>query len=264
MTELDRRIPLASVMNMRDLGGLPVAGGTLASGQVYRSATLAALSAEDGEEFAARGISTVYDLRTAKERAGAPDRVPESIPSVSLDVLADAPAAAAANINEMMSNPAAIEQAFSGGQATELLASAYRDIVGLPSALRAYRTFFGGLTDPSRAGAVLFHCTTGKDRTGWAAAALLTLLGARDDVIRADYLQTNTDLLPALQPVIDRAAAAGVDPELLRPVLGVDERYLDAAYDEVEQRFGSIEGYFSEGLGLGAADIEALRERFVA
>lgn len=263
MLEIDRRVVLESVLNMRDLGGLPVAGGAVRPGQVYRSASLANLSDADKPAFEQRSITTVYDLRTAGETSGAPDVVPDSARSIALDVLADSPAAAAANINEMLANPALLADALGGGKATEMLTESYRDIVGLPSALAAYREFFLSLADPDRRGAALFHCTTGKDRTGWAAAALLTLLGASRETILADYLQTNTDLVPALQPLIDRAAAGGVDPELILPVLGVDERYLAAAFDEVDQRFGDMDGYFALGLGLDSDIIAAIRARFV-
>lgn len=264
MSEIDRRVVLKSVLNMRDLGGLPVAGGTMRSGQVYRSASLANLSDADKPAFEQRNITTIFDLRTAGEASGAPDVVPNGARSFGLDVLADSPAAAAGNINEMLANPALLADALGGGKAAEMLTESYRDIVGLPSALSAYRSFFLSLADPNRGGAALFHCTTGKDRTGWAAAALLTLLGATKETVLADYLQTNTDLVPALQPLIDRAAAGGIDTELILPVLGVDESYLAAAFDEVTKRFGDMDGYFTRGLGLNPEHIAAIRAQFVA
>jgi len=259
----DRRIPVTSAANMRDLGGLPVDGGSIAPGQVYRSATLAKLSDADGQRLVELGIETVYDLRTAAERDGAPDRLPAQITAVALDVLADSPLAAAANINALLADPAQLAAALQGRQAEDLLRESYRDIVRLPSALRAYRSMYLHLADETRNGAALVHCTTGKDRTGWAAASLLTLLGADGDVVRADYLQTNQDLLPALQPMIDRATALGLDPERLVGVLGVRESYLDAAFDEVASRYGSIEDYLVKGLELDADVIDRLRTRFI-
>uniref|UniRef100_UPI0025B8139D tyrosine-protein phosphatase n=1 Tax=Brevibacterium sp. TaxID=1701 RepID=UPI0025B8139D len=98
----------------------------------------------------------------------------------------------------------------------------------------------------------LFHCTTGKDRTGWAAAAALLLLGVDEEDVFADYLLTNRDLLPAFQGLFEQFTAAGGDPEILKPVLGVDPSYLHAALDEMRRHFGSIHGYFSDGLGLDA------------
>jgi len=81
--------------------------------------------------------------------------------------------------------------------------------------------------------------------------------------VRADYLETNTDLLPALQPLLAAAAEKGVDTQLLLPVLGVRREYLDAALDEAHTRFGGVEGYARDGLGLGEDDLDALRRRFV-
>ena len=99
--------------------------------------------------------------------------------------------------------------------------------------------------------------------TGWAAASLLLLLGADEQTVRDDYLQSNTDLLPALQPLFDLAAAQGITADLLLPVLGVRESYLDAALDQVDSRFGSIEGYFTTGLGLNSGTLDALRSRLI-
>lgn len=260
----DRRIDLPSAPNMRDLGGLPVATGTVRTGAVFRSASLARLSDDDQQGFEGLGIRTVYDLRTAGERASAPDRLPAAIPSIGLDVLADSPTAAAADINGILADPAMLAELLQGGRAERLLEDSYRDIVRLPSALASYRGFYLSLADPARPGAALFHCTTGKDRTGWAAASLLMLLGADEATVRADYLQTNADLLPALRPMLDGAAEKGVPAEALMPVLGVRESYLDAALDEVEAGFGDIDGYFRTGLGLDGSVVDGLRERLTA
>lgn len=264
MTPLDRRVPLTTVLNARDLGGLPVSGGVFAAGQVFRSGALGELSSADAEVLGARGIATVYDLRTAGEEAAAPDRVPAGAESILLDVLADSPETGAANVGEMLKDPVRLAEALGDGQGAEMLRSSYRHIVSLPSARTAYAAFFRGLADDSRGGAALFHCTAGKDRTGWAAAALLTLLGASSETIHDDYLQTNTDFVPALQPVLDKIESAGIDPNLVLPVVRVEADYLDAAFNEAESRFGSMAGYFEAGLGLDASVVEALRARFVA
>jgi len=262
-TPTDRRVPLRSAPNLRDLGGLRARGGVVRSGAVYRSATLAKLDRDDQTAFERLGISTVYDLRTVGERAAAPDRLPADVRSVGLDVLADSSTDVAAGVGQLGSDPAGLAASLGDGRGIELMRDSYRNIVGLPSALAAYRTFYLDLIDPSRSGAALFHCTTGKDRTGWAAASLLLLLGVGEDDVQADYLETNTDLLPALQPLLAAAAEKGVDTQLLLPVLGVRREYLDAAIDEAHTRFGGVEGYARDGLGLGDADLDALRRRFV-
>lgn len=259
----DRRIPLRGAPNLRDLGGLPADGGVVREHAIYRSATLARLEGDDLEAFRRLEITTVYDLRTAGERSASPDQLPDGVKLVGLDVLADSTTDVAAGVGGLVSDPVGLAASLGEGRGAALLRDSYRDIVSLPSALAAYRSFYLDLIDPTRSGAALFHCTTGKDRTGWAAASLLLLLGVSDDDVRADYLESNADLLPALQPLLAAAADRGVDTQLLLPVLGVRGEYLDAAIDEARTRFGSIGGYATKGLGLGASDLDALRRRFV-
>ncbi|OCI32775.1 tyrosine-protein phosphatase precursor [Oerskovia enterophila] len=248
---------------MRDLGGIPVTGGVVESGILYRSASLSKLDAADEDAFAKLDITTVYDLRTAPEREGALDRLPEGIRSVWLDVVADAPDNIAASIPTLLADPAALENVLGSGHADKYLADANRKFVSMPSALDAYRRFYLDLIDEHRTGAALFHCTTGKDRTGWAAASFLLLVGASEDAVRADYLETNIDLAPALQPMLDTLATTGVNTELLQPLLGVRDSYLDAALDELCSRYGTIEDYARTGLGISNQQIDALRTRFI-
>ncbi|MCS5722039.1 tyrosine-protein phosphatase [Herbiconiux sp. CPCC 203407] len=259
----DRRVVLASAPNMRDLGGIPVAGGTVRTGVLYRSASLTNLDDADREAVVKLGITTVFDFRTAAERAGALDRLPADIRSIWLDVVADAPDNIAASIPALLADPAGLEEALGGGRAARYLTDANRDFVSMPSALAAYRQFYLDLIDDTRTGAALFHCTTGKDRTGWAAASFLLLLGASETDVRADYLQTNTDLAPALRPMLEALHTQGVRTELLQPILGVDDDYLDAALDELRTRYGTIEDYARNGLTLTDQQIITLRSRFI-
>lgn len=260
---LDRRIPLQSAANFRDLGGLSGGDGVVRPGTIYRSATLARLRGDDIAAFGDLGIRTVYDLRTAAERAASPDVLPADVRSVGLDVLAGSTTDVAASVGQLVSDPSGLAATLGDGRAVALMEQSYRNIVSLPSALRAYRAFYLDLIDADRAGGALFHCTTGKDRTGWAAASLLLLLGVSEDDVRNDYLETNTDLTPALQPIIDAAASQGVDTDLLMPVLGVRIEYLDAALDEARTRWGSIEGYALDGLDISAEQLGGLRKRLL-
>jgi protein-tyrosine phosphatase len=260
----DRRVLLASAPNMRDLGGIPVTGGVVRPGLLYRSASLAKLDGPDQAAFAKLGITTVYDLRAAAERDGALDQLPERTRTVWLDVVADAPDNVAASIPKLLADPAALENMLGGGRADGYLADANRKFVTMPSALTAYRQFYLDLIDEHRTGAALFHCTTGKDRTGWAATSFLLLLGASEDDVRADYLETNIDLAPALQPMLDALEAQGVNTVLLEPILGVRDSYLDAALDEVRSQYGTIENYARAGLGLTDQQIDTLRIRFIS
>jgi protein-tyrosine phosphatase len=265
MTDKPNRpdIAIASVPNLRDLGGWPTrGGGRVRSRVLYRSTELNKLQGEDEVVFARLGIRSIYDLRTEEERDQQPDRIPTGTEYVVCDVLKDSPNTAPAELLKVISDPKAAEEMLGGGKAVALFEIGYRQSVSLSSALAAYSRLFSDLSHEEHRPA-LFHCTTGKDRTGWAAACMLMLLGVSDEDVMREYLLTNDELLPALKPMFDGFEAAGGDPELLLPVFGVRKEYLQTALEEMRKNFGTIEGYFTEGLGLDADVIQALRDSFI-
>ena len=98
---------------------------------------------------------------------------------------------------------------------------------------------------------------TGRDG---AAAALLTFLGLSKDEVLADYLRSNNYLLPMHQKEIDAFIARGGDPGIPSALLGVKQKYLEASFDEMYSRYGTIERYFSEGLKINPTQQKHLRE----
>ncbi|ROZ93719.1 tyrosine-protein phosphatase [Gordonia sp. OPL2] len=255
-------VTLATLPNLRDLGGWITADRRrVRSGVVFRSTELDRLDDTDREAFTGLGIRTIYDLRTAAERSAAPDPTFDGVDDIHLDVLADQGDAVPANLPSLLHDPAAvasIDDSLGDGRAAALIADTYRSLVSTDSALTSYRALFRGLLG-DHPGPSLFHCTTGKDRTGWAAATFLSILGvSRDDVYR-DYLLTNEQLLPALEPVFVEFAAAGGDRSVLRALLGVDRSYLDAAFAEADTAFGGMSEYVHDGLDLSATDVQDLR-----
>lgn len=253
-------VPIPSVPNLRDIGGYPTADGArVRTGVVYRSTDLGRVADGDVAALDALGITTVYDLRTEAEREVLPDRAPSGAKEVALDVFADADQSAApAMMQHILTDPKVAEELLGTGDTNEFLLKVYGDFVTLPSAIAAYRTLFTDLARAQNTPA-LIHCTTGKDRTGWATASLLLFLGVSKEDAFADYLLTNEQLLPALAPVFDKFRAAGGNPDLLLPILGVRRAYLEAALEQLHASFGDVEGYFADGLGISAADRDALR-----
>lgn len=255
-------IDLRSLPNLRDIGGYPVAsGGRVRTGRLYRSVALDRLTPPDAEVLRRFEVRTVFDLRTEHERTAAPDRLPEGAAAVVCDVLAEATAMAPAELLDVVQHPARAAEALGGGKAVEMFRGAYREIVSSGSALRAYRTFFLRMAEADAP--ALVHCTTGKDRTGWASAATLMLLGAEEEHVFYDYELTNRYLLPRFDALFAQFAADGGDPEILKPVLGVDPDYLRTAIDEMTARFGSVRGYFSDGLGIDADAQERIRQSLI-
>ncbi len=252
-------IPIASVPNLRDLGGwVGMDGRQVRHGLVFRSTELAGLTDADQPALDALGLRAVLDLRTEAERQAQPDAQLPGAAYVVLDVLADTVGAAPAQLLHLMDDPAGVQAMLGDGKAAELLRHAYGDIVTLPSARRAYHDFFTLLAGSDHRPA-LFHCTTGKDRTGWGSACLLMMLGVCDDDVMAEYLLTNAQLLPALQPLFDRFAVAGGDPDLLRPLLGVEADYLQAALAAMRETYGTLDTYLTDGLQLDASVPDRLR-----
>jgi protein-tyrosine phosphatase len=252
-------IPLPGIANLRDLGGWRTGDGRVVRhGVVYRSAGLGWAEPSDLDALAGLGIRTVYDLRSLRERTASPDRIPTLATGVVVDVLGEQLDAVPAHMLDLLEDPPRASAALRDGVAEALLERAYRDIVTLGSAHAAYRRLFTGVLDGDPR-AVLVHCTTGKDRTGWAAAALLLLLGVPQEAVDAEYLLTNEQLLPALAPLFERFAAGGGDPAVLHPVLGVRPSYLHTALDLVLADHGSIAGYFAGALGLDEAWQERAR-----
>jgi protein-tyrosine phosphatase len=254
---------IKSIPNLRDLGGYKTSdGATVASGLVYRSNQLHAIPKEDMEKLAQLKLKNAYDLRTTEEREKRPEELPPGVNYVVLDVLADSPQAGPAMLEKLIADPKAANEELGGGKVEAGFRESYREFVTLPSAQREFRKLFLSLGDKEKLPA-LFHCTTGKDRTGWAAAALLTLLGVPKETIMEDYLRSNDYILTAYQKAIDGFVAGGGDPEIPRAILGVKKEYLDSAFDEMEKKYGTIEKYFAEGLGIDAAQQKVLRDLYV-
>jgi protein-tyrosine phosphatase len=254
---------IPSVPNLRDLGGYKTeSGATVAKGLVYRSDQFSGIKPDDMKKLDALDLKVVYDLRTVEEKERHPDEMPSGVDYTWLDVLADSPQAGPAQLGPLMTDPKKANAVLGGGKAAEGFRKSYREFVSLPSAQREFSKLFLGLADKKQLPAA-FHCTTGKDRTGWAAAALLTLLGVPRDTVYEDYLRSNEYIIPAYQKVIDGFVKAGGDPSIPEAILGVRKEYLDAAFDEMETKYGSIEKYFSDGLGIDAAQQKAIRDLYV-
>lgn len=254
---------IASVPNLRDAGGYATGDGkTVRRGLVYRSNQLAPISEADMAKLAALGLRNDFDLRTAEERTAVPDQLPPDVWNVWLNVLADASDSSPAKIEALLRHPKEANEKLGDGKIDALFEKGYREFVTLPSARTNFRELFVYLSSPSQLPS-LYHCTTGKDRTGWASAALLTLLGVPREEVMEDFLKSNVYILPHYAKEIDAFTAAGGEKEIVEAILGVKPSYLNSAFDQMEKSFGSIEDYFAKGLGIDADGQQALKDLFL-
>ncbi|MFC3740071.1 tyrosine-protein phosphatase [Paractinoplanes deccanensis] len=243
LTLADRSLHLAAAPNFRDGGGYRTAGGQwVRMGVFYRSNSLATLTDADVAKLKRLGIRTDIDFRTDAEVAAGPDRIP-------------------AGTKYVFANVAGTSDTGLGGYSLEteaggvaLMVAGEKSMVSADSARKAYHTFLTTVADPRAAG-VLYHCTAGKDRTGWASAALLTALGVPRATVFEDYLLSNSCLAAS------NAAALAAVPASIRAgykaVLDVRAEYLQSGFDEVAAKFGTFDGYLREGLGISARSLRA-------
>jgi len=254
---------IATVPNLRDVGGYKTRDGmTVARGLAYRSDTFNPMSKDDIKKLVRLGLKNDYDLRTTAEVKVRPDELPPGVKYHLLNVLADAKSAAPAELEALLHDPKKANVVLGGGKIDELFIQGYREFVSLPSAKQSYRTLFLDLADPQKA-PVVFHCTTGKDRTGWAAAALLTLPGVPKETVMEDFLRSNEYIFPQYKKAIDGFVAAGGDIAIPLAIFGVKTEYLEASFDEMHKNYGTIEKYFDKALGIDAAGQKALRDRYL-
>ncbi|MGW6535055.1 tyrosine-protein phosphatase [Streptomyces sp. NPDC055051] len=241
----DRLIRLQGTANLRDAGGYRTRDGQwVRMGEVYRSDALDKLTDADLATLRRLGVRTVLDLRMESERAAAPDRVPAGARHVVADVLAGS-----GTFTAMPRTPA---------EAEAMMVEGNRFMVSGDTARTAYAIVLDELADRD---GVLFHCTAGKDRTGWAEAALLTALGVPEETVMADYLASNTYRAAANEAVLSHLPPA--QAAVYKPLLDVRPQYLNASLDEVEREFGSFRAYLRKGVDLDAHELRTLQRRLL-
>jgi protein-tyrosine phosphatase len=242
-SDLPHVVPLEGGSNFRDLGGYRTEEGrTVRRNAVFRSAHLGGLTDADRAALARLGVRTIVDLRGVSEAA----ETPHLVDGLSCRIVG---AHIEPRLNEKLR--AAIDQ----GTATPFLAMQfltdhYRDYPR--RCAPGFRTLFATLSDGQHR-PLVFHCTAGKDRTGFASALLLTLLGVPWETVLEDYLHTNVVWTGHIgrYPELDIDTRAAII-EARRP-------YLEAAFEVVRADYGSPEAFADKALGLDAAARERLR-----
>ncbi|MGW9158047.1 tyrosine-protein phosphatase [Microbacterium sp. NPDC055665] len=256
---------LQGTHNARELSGLPLTGGgTLASGLLFRSDALAGLTDEGLQELVDLRIGTVIDLRTDGERSRAADRLPED-GSVTLLPLPMQGGAMDEMVKQLL--PATAGASLSVTQVADVLKQV-PTLEGLYVAILEasavqFATVARTVLDASRTDhpGVLFHCTAGKDRTGLAAAILLSVADVPRDAIVADYTQTEQNLaLGFAEALTGLITSLGVPltPALKTLATESPASAIEAALDWIDANHGDVAGYLRSG-GMTNDEIADLR-----
>jgi len=254
-------VDLDGTHNLRDIGGYHVSdGSTITLGRVFRSDHLNLLSDPDLEVLNSLGISSVFDFRGDREVELQPSRLWSAVEThVHLPIAGDK----ASPNGEIVQEKGFLEKVESG-ELTEVTEADVADTY--ISILETHGPKFVPVLEEiaARRGAVLFHCTAGKDRTGLAAALIHGLCGvSRDDIVH-DFALSNQHRLPHRLAVLrPRFAALGIDIEPLIPALAAPESAMISALNHIESEHGGVHGYVTGTLAVEARTVELLQAALV-
>lgn len=264
----ERLLPLERGSNFRDLGGYRAADGRYVRwGRIFRSGAMPVLSDADIRYFAGLGIATVVDLRSAEERELAPDTI-LSQPGVRYFASDYSMASIFGRLMPAPGGNTAVPRQEASG-----MTLLYRD--WLVSLAPQFREMFASLL--AGEGGLVYHCSAGQDRTGVGSALILAALGVPREVILADYHLSTPSRRPEHEmPKIDPARfpnnamaayfakASTAEVPKARPLY--DARgvaFLAATFDEIDTRWGSVEHYLDDVLGIGAVELAELRADYL-
>ena len=246
-----------NILNLRSLGGIPTKDGSLVrAGTLLRSAELSQATEEECRGLAeSLRVRTIIDLRMGFERRSAPDPEIEGVENVKVPLLPMKTLGVVRedyNWTEMLTmrwNPDDYD-----------MRRIYEHLVDEATS-DEWQTIFQVFLD-NHDGAVLWHCTNGKDRTGAVAAILLSALGVRRADIIEDYLVTNRYLASRRREIMAEAEAKGVKPALgdrMGALLDARAEYLGAMFHAINRDYGGVAGFLRDICKLDAADLEQLR-----
>ena len=260
------------IENARDMGELVMQDGrTVRTGMLVRSGCLAKASDDDVAVLKEKyRLTDVFDFRFEAEANAAPDRIIDGVSYTHLSTL-----------------PTAFIQAFSSSRpdttrmdtrdmaamlmkyafepkAQTMARKLYPAIVTDSTAQHYYGEFLRGVLRAE--GGVLWHCSQGKDRAGWASAFLLAALGASREVIVEDFDLSNQSYAPAVEAMTDRVKGKKGSDEavaFIRAMVGVSRENFEATLNLIDQRYGSLSQYIENQLDFKKEEQQQLRLKYL-
>ncbi|GAB3093865.1 tyrosine-protein phosphatase [Pseudomaricurvus hydrocarbonicus] len=244
-------------INFRDLGGyITEDDRQVVWRKIFRCGHLANLTTEDLDTLAALNVTAVHDFRRQDEQRRSPSQ------PVRASIYDDYEMSIG-SMSKFWEYMAA--EKLSSDSAHQLVVSSYRSCID--DVAPHYARLFQGLLTNDGAASV-FHCSAGKDRTGLAAALILSALGVPRDVVVDDYLLTqeyfdSAGLIQLVEQHLRDAKVEYWERSWLMPYCGVHRDNIEAFFDGVESRYGSVMGYLNEGMGLSGEDLLRLKQLYL-
>lgn len=243
--DLAARVPVAGLRhapNFRDIGGVTARDGRrVRSSRIFRSGVFDRIDDVDRSVLRALGVRTAIDLRSDDERAVRVNGLPAEVVQLHRPV------------QDVSAHPTTVMERIARGETeglgAEMLIEGNRSFVERHA--RSFGAVITTLLDRTQQ-PVVVHCTAGKDRTGFAIACVLWVLDVDHEDVVDDYLRTNEVMREHRERTLAEAASR-IDTTKLREMLVVDRAYLDAAHAAACERYGSVDGFIREGLGIDDA-----------
>lgn len=271
------RIPLEGICNTRDLGGYRTMDGRkIKPHRLIRSGALKDSTDKDREILCEEyHLKTVVDFRTKAEREAMPDPVLNGVQYVENPILEEAAMGITREKEEKQDGSALVKKVVStlhanGGTPISYMENMYTNLITNPFSKAQYRKFFTILLE-QKEGALLWHCSAGKDRVGVATIMLLSALGVSREQIIADYMKINQFGAKEVQGLM-KMLTDGMDPssretkvrtEALRLLFTVERAYAESVFAAMENACGSVDAFLEKEMGLTAEKKEILRQNYL-
>ena len=267
-----RAIAFEGIENARDMGTLVMQNGqTVRTGMLVRSGNLSKATDCDVAVLKEKYRRTdVFDFSFEAEATAAHDRIIDGVSYTHLSTLPQAfiqgfsssrPDSAKMDTRDMLA--VLMKYAFDP-QAQTMARRLYPAIVTDSTAQRYYGTFLRGVLRAE--GGLLWHCSQGKDRAGWASAFLLAALGASRETIVKDFDLSNQSYAPQVEALTAKVQGKDGSDEavsFIRAMVGVSRENFEAALDLIDQRFGSLSAYIENQLGFSKEEQQQLRRKYL-
>lgn len=252
-------ISISRPVNLRDLGGyVGYDGKIVKNDKLLRSGEVTKIDERDKIILIDKyELKTIVDFRSEKEVEDSPDEKMKNVKYHHIDIMKNE-GDSNLSLNSLVNN-------ITVDETVNFMKSIYKKFITDEGAIIGYREFID-LVLEQKEGSILFHCYAGKDRTGFAAAILFTILGVSKRDIFHDYLLTNKMRVEENKKIISKMKSYGMSQEQVQAVelaLNVDGEYLESAYREAEKNYGSLENYIIDALKVNKEKQEYLIDKLV-
>ena len=256
-------IGLSCAHNARQLGGYQIGNQRIKDNLLLRTAKISSLSDEDSILLCDKyKVQCIYDFRGKEESLSAPDVIPGNARYLSLALSFSQGESQFDTKFESEEQMIGMLLQYAEHPSVQAMCTSLYDIIFFEeSSQEVYRKFFADLmTVKPEEGAVLWHCTQGKDRAGCASAMILAALGANRELIMADFNLSKSYYDPIASQIKTETEAQRT---VINTLISANPEIFEATLDKVDAKYGSLKNYLTECIGVTPEMMNILRDRYL-